>query len=49
MSVTLLTMIASVLVLLAVFTWQPWAEETPGNGIQGGGDPTPVPERHPSR
>lgn len=44
MTFGILTLIASVIVVLAVFTWQPWQEDEAGGGIQGGGNPTPVPE-----
>jgi hypothetical protein len=43
MTAGILTMIASVVLILAIFTWQPWRESTTGGGIQGGAD-TPVPE-----
>ena len=39
----ILTMIASVIIVLALFTWQPWKAPTTGSGIQGGGD-APAPE-----
>ncbi len=44
MTAGILTMIAGVMIVLAAFAWQPWQEDhTTGGGIQGGGNPTPVP------
>ncbi|HEY7271057.1 MAG TPA: hypothetical protein VH951_14625 [Dehalococcoidia bacterium] len=44
MAAGILTMIVTVMVILALFTWQPWRDDTRVNGIQGGGNPTPVRE-----
>jgi hypothetical protein len=47
MTAGILTMIAAIILLLAIMTWQPWQDGRvhSGGGIQGGGDATPTPVR----
>jgi hypothetical protein len=44
MAAGILTMITAAVLIMAMFAWQPWHEDTNAGGIQGGGNPTPVPE-----